>query len=112
MTSIQEITEIVREEVLGPLKANFNRDQANEQLQIARTTDNLGVQTLALLKVVNRFPNVTDPQIKSELIKFSDALRLAKAVNKSFSSRADKDNELNVNKMYDKAVAAFTSKLL
>lgn len=111
MTSIQEITEIVREEVFNGV-GTFNRDQANEQIQIAKTTDNLGEQVLSVLKVVNRFPDVTDPQIKSELIKFSDALRLAKVVNKGFSSRADKDNELNVNKMYDKAVAAFTNKNL
>jgi hypothetical protein len=104
MTSIQEITEIVREEVFGPLKANFNRDQANEQLQIARTTDSLGVQALALLKVVNRFPNVTDPKIKSELNKFSDTLRLIKAVN----GLPKNTDENHVKVMYDKAVAAFT----
>lgn len=66
MTTIQEITLIVQEEVFNG-SGLYNRDQANEQLEIARTTDNLGVQVLSVLKVVNRFSDVTDPQIKLEL---------------------------------------------
>ena len=41
MTSIQEITEIVQEEVFNG-SGIFNRDQANEQLEIANSlTDDL-----------------------------------------------------------------------
>jgi hypothetical protein len=107
MTSIQEITEIVQEEVfngVGPF--TFNRDQANEQLEIARTTDNLGQQVLAVLKVVNRFPDVTDQQIKSELMKFADTLRLIKSVNR-LPKNADVDH---LQVMYDKAVETFKNR--
>ena len=106
MTTIQEITEIVRTEVLGSLKPNFNRDETNKQLEIAKTTDNLGAQTLAILKVVNRYPNVTDPQIKSELQKFSDTLRLIKAVNK-LPKNTDTEH---IKLMYDKAVETFKNR--
>lgn len=118
MTSIQEITEIVQEEIfngVGPF--TFNRDQANEQLEIARTTDNLGQHVLAVLKVVNRFPDVTDQQIKSELIKFADTLRLIKAINRgknyphSRNKTEEKLNQFpNVQVMYDKAVETFKNR--
>jgi len=105
MTSIQEITEIVQEEVFNG-GGIFNRDQANEQLEIARTTDNLGQQALAVLKVVNRFPKVTDPQIKLELMKFADTLRLIKSVN-----RLPKNADANhIQVMYDKAVETFKNR--
>ena len=112
MTSIQEITEIVQQEVFNGDTANFNRDQANEQLEIARTTDNLGQQALAVLKVVNRFPDVTDQQIKSELMKFEDTLRLIKAVNLgSRKSTEEKLNQFpNIQVMYDKAVETFKNR--
>ena len=112
MTSIQEITEIVQEEVFNG-SGTFNRDQANEQLEIARTTDNLGQQVLAVLKVVNRFPDVTDQQIKSELMNFEDTLRLIKAVNLG-SRKKSAEKKLNqfpnIQVMYDKAVETFKNR--
>ena len=112
MTSIQEITEIVQQEVFNGA-GTFNRDQANEQLEIARTTDNLGQQVLAVLKVVNRFPNVNDTEIKSELMKFEDTLRLIKAVNLGSRKKSaeEKLNEFtNLQVMYDKAVETFKNR--
>jgi hypothetical protein len=108
MTSIQEITEIVQEEVFNVGPFTFNRDQANEQLEIARTTDNLGQQVLAVLKVVNRFPDVTDPQIKLELMKFADTLRLIKAINRG--KNYPHSQFPNVQVMYDKAVETFKNR--
>ena len=113
MTSIQEITEIVRDQVFNTTEiSNFNREQANEQLQIARETDSLGEQVLALLKVVNRFPDITDTEIKSELKKFDATLRLIKAVNLGFRKSKpvtySTEGALTVEELYDKAVAEFT----
>lgn len=112
MTSIQEITEIVQQEVFNGA-GTFNRDQANEQLEIARTTDNLGQQVLAVLKVVNRFPNVTNQQIKSKLMNFADTLRLIKAVNlgsKNKSAEEKLKQFPNIQVMYDKAVETFKNR--
>jgi Zn-dependent metalloprotease len=107
MTSIQEITDIVKDQVFNTTEiSNFNRDQANEQLQIARETDSLGEQVLALIKVVNR-TDITDPEIKSELKKFDATLRLIKAVNLSFR-KSKPVSSLSVEELYDKAVAEFT----
>ena len=112
MTSIQEITEIVQQEVFNGT-GTFNYDQANEQLEIARTTDNLGQQVLAVLKVVNRFPNVTNQQIKSKLMNFADTLRLIKAVNlgSRHKSAEEKSKQFpNIQVMYDKAVETFKNR--
>jgi hypothetical protein len=106
MTTIQEITLIVQEEVFNGRGGLYNRDQANEQLEIARTTDNLGVQVLSVLKVVNRFSDVTDPQIKLELMRFADTLRLIKTVNR-LPKNADADH---LQVMYDKAVETFKNR--
>lgn len=112
MTSIQEITEIVQQEVFNGT-GTFNRDQANEQLEIARKTDNLGQQVLAVLKVVNRFKNIKDPEIKSKLMNFADTLRLIKAVNLGSRNKSAEEKLKqfpNVQVMYDKAVETFKNR--
>jgi hypothetical protein len=112
MTSIQEITEIVQQEVFNGT-GTFNHDQANKQLEIARTTDNLGQQVLAVVKVVNRFPNVTNQQIKSKLMNFADTLRLIKAVNLGSRNKSAEEKLKqfpNVQVMYDKAVETFKNR--
>jgi hypothetical protein len=99
MTSIKELQEIHKEEMNNFKATNFTYNKALEELKLAHTATSLAEQFKSLLKVVNRYHNPTDNQIKQGLLKHSQVLKLIKTINRP----ADK----NLQDAYNLAVEEF-----
>jgi len=75
MTSIKELQEIHKEEMNNFKATNFTYNKALEELKVADKANSLAEQFKSLLKVVNRYHNPTDNQIKQGLLKHQQVLR-------------------------------------
>ena len=99
MTPITELQEILKEELYNFKVTDFTYNKAIEELKSADQAKSLGEQFKSLLKVVNRYHNLTDKEIKAGLIKHEQVLKLIKTINRP----ADK----NLQEVYDLAVKEF-----
>ena len=99
MTPIKELQEILKAELNNLKVTDFTYNKAIEELKSADQAKSLGEQFKSLLKVVNRYHNPTDKEIRAGLIKHEQVLRLIKTINRP----ADK----NLQEVYDLAVKEF-----
>jgi hypothetical protein len=99
MTPITELQEILKEELYNFKVTDFTYNKAIEELKSADQAKSLGEQFKSLLKVVNRYHNPTDKEIKAGLIKHEQVLKLIKTINRP----ADK----NLQEVYQLAVKEF-----
>lgn len=98
MTPITELQQILKEE-LEITSTNFNHTEALQELKVADQASSLGEQFKSLLKVVNRYNDPTEKEIRKGLIKHEQVLKLIKTINRP----ADK----NLQEVYELAVKEF-----
>ena len=55
MNTLQEITEIVKQEVQGPSQPNLTKDEVYTLLNIAKTTDSFVEQAKSLFYIISRY---------------------------------------------------------
>jgi hypothetical protein len=99
MTPITELQEILKAELYDFKVKDFTYNKAIEQLKLAHTATSLGEQFKSILKIVNRYHNPTDKEIKAGLIKHSQVLKLIKTINKPANK--------NLQEAYESAVTEF-----
>lgn len=102
MTPITELQQILNKE-LDITYPNFNHTEALQELKSADQANSLGEQFNSLLKVVNRYNDPTEKEIKQGLIKHEQVLKLIKTINRP----ADK----NLQEVYDLAVTEFQNQI-
>ena len=99
MTPITELQEILNKELYDFKVTDFTYNKAIEELKAADQAKSLGEQFKSLLKVVNRYHNPTDKEIKQGLIKHEQVLKLIKTINRPANK--------NLQEVYDLAVTEF-----
>lgn len=102
MTPITELQEILNKELFEST-TSFNHTEALQELKSADQANSLGEQFNSLLKVVNRYNDPTEKEIKQGLIKHEQVLKLIKTINRP----ADK----NLQEVYDLAVTEFNNQI-
>jgi hypothetical protein len=103
MTPITELQEILNAELYDFKVKDFTHKQAVQELKSADQAKSLADQFKSLLKVVNRYHNPTDKEIKQGLLKHSQVLKLIKTINRP----ADK----NLQEVYELAVTEFNNQI-
>ena len=101
MTPITELQEIYKAELFDFKVTDFTYNKALQELKSADQAKSLGEQFKSLLKVVNRYHNPTDKEIKQGLLNHEQVLRLIKTINRP----ADK----NLQEVYKLAVTEFNN---
>ena len=99
MTPITELKQILNKELYDFKVKDLTHKQALQELKSADQAKSLGQQFKSLLKVVNRYHNPTDKEIKQGLLKHEQVLKLIKTINRP----ADK----NLQEVYEMAVTEF-----
>ena len=110
MTSIKELQEILKEEMSNFKASNFTYNKALEELKLAHNATSLAEQFKSLLKVVNRYHNPTDKEIKQGLLKHQQVLRLIKKINRpntDWLNGVSSKSDTTLQDAYDLAVKEF-----
>ena len=103
MTPITELKQILNKELYDFKVKDLTHKQALQELKSSDQAKSLGEQFKSLLKVVNRYHNPTDKEIKQGLLKHEQVLRLIKTINRP----ADK----NLQEVYELAVTEFNNQI-
>jgi hypothetical protein len=109
MTPIKELQEILKVELFESTAPSFNHTEALQELKLADQAKSLGEQFKSLLKVVNRYNDFTDKEIKEGLLKHSQVLRLIKKINRPNTDVRYSD-ESPVQEVYESTVKQFLNK--
>jgi hypothetical protein len=109
MTPIRELQEIHNVEMSNFNTTDFTHTEALEELKSADQAKSLGQCFNSILKVVNRYPNTTDKEIKEGLLKHSQVLRLIKKINRPNTDVRYSD-ESPVQEVYESTVKQFLNK--
>jgi hypothetical protein len=103
MTPITELQEILKEELYNFKVKDLTHKQALQELKSADQAKSLGEQFKSLLKVVNRYHNPTDKEIKQGLLNHEQVLKLIKTINRPANK--------NLQEVYKLAVKEFNNQI-
>jgi hypothetical protein len=110
MTTITELQQIHNAEMSNFNTTNFTHTEALEELKSADQAKSLGQCFNSILKVVNRYHNPTDKEIKEGLLKHSQVLRLIKKINRpntDWLNGVSSKSDTTLQEVYDLTIKQF-----
>jgi hypothetical protein len=114
MTSIKELQKIHNAEMSNFKATAFTHKQALEELKSADQAKSLGQCFNSILKVVNRYPNTNDKEIKQGLLKHSQVLRLIKKINRpntDWLNGVSSKSDTTLQEVYELTIKQFNNQL-
>lgn len=110
MTSITELQEIHKAELYDFKVKDLTHTEALQELKSADQAKSLGQCFNSILKVVNRYHNPTDKEIKEGLLKHTQVLRLIKKINRpntDWLNGVSSKSDTTLQEVYDLTIKQF-----
>jgi hypothetical protein len=114
MTSIKELQQLHKEEMSNFKATTFTHKKALEELKSADKATSLGQCFNSILKVVNRYPNTKDKEIKQGLLKHEQVLRLIKKINRpdtDWLNGVASKSDTTLQEVYELTIKQFNNQL-